>query len=206
MDKSSYSEILGQFGVPKSTLTYFLKIIFSSLKCSSLKHLWDLMGFGKTTKRIVREVIDKIVVNTKRVNKTYPLKDEESYMMEKIEIDGAQGLPRDIHTFTDELQQVLHAIGGKIVGNCIKPPSSQMYARRLNQRVNINEEGAEGQKQRNRTGMIKVLNISHKRAKQSDPGITWFMLHTIYCIYNDNKNKEERNAAMLLTSMPEHEE
>ena len=62
LEKSSYSEVLGKFGVPKSTLTYFLNAIFPPLKCSSLKHLWDLMGVGKMTNLIVREVIDKIVV------------------------------------------------------------------------------------------------------------------------------------------------
>ena len=59
LDKSSYSDILEIFGVPKSTLTYFLNSIFLPLKCSSLKHLWGIMGFDKTTKRIVREVIEK---------------------------------------------------------------------------------------------------------------------------------------------------
>ena len=65
MDKSSYSEILVKVGVPKSTLTYFLNVIFAPLKFSSMKYLWDLMGVGKITNRIVREVIEKIVVNTK---------------------------------------------------------------------------------------------------------------------------------------------
>ena len=65
LDKSSYSEILGNFGVPNSTLTIFLNVIFPSLECSSLKHLWDLMGVGKITKKIVREVTAKIVVKKK---------------------------------------------------------------------------------------------------------------------------------------------
>ena len=69
-DKSSYSEILVKFGVPKSTLTYFLKAIFPTLKSSSLKHLWYLMDVGKITKKIVREVIEKIVSTKKMGNKT----------------------------------------------------------------------------------------------------------------------------------------
>ena len=59
LEKSSYSEILVKFWAPKSTLTYFLNVLFAPLKCSSLKHLWDLMGVGKITKRIVRKVIEK---------------------------------------------------------------------------------------------------------------------------------------------------
>ena len=49
---------------------------------SSLKHLWDIMGVGKITKRIVRDVTEKIFINTKRGNKTYLLKDEEEYIVE----------------------------------------------------------------------------------------------------------------------------
>ena len=41
----------------------------------------DLVGVVKITKRIVREVIEKIVFTKKRVNKTYLLKDEEAYIV-----------------------------------------------------------------------------------------------------------------------------
>ena len=64
--------------------------------------------------------------------------------MATSEIYGAHGLPRYIHTFPDEIQQVLHGVGGKSIGNDIKPASAQRYTRRLIQRVNINEEGSEG--------------------------------------------------------------
>ena len=64
--------------------------------------------------------------------------------MPTSEIDGAHGLPRDIQTFSDELHQVLHYVGRKIIDNGIKPSSAQKYARRLIQRVNRNEEGAGG--------------------------------------------------------------
>ena len=67
--------------VPKSTLTYFLDVIFLPLKCSSLKHLWNLMGVGKIKNRIVREVTKQLVVKKKRRNKTYLLKDEEAYIV-----------------------------------------------------------------------------------------------------------------------------
>ena len=54
--------------------------------------------------------------------------------------------------------------------------------------------------------MIQVLGLSHKRAKQSDPRIAWFIFHNIYYMYSDIKNKEDINSAMLLTSMSEHKE
>ena len=80
LDKSIYSEIFVKCGLPKSTLTYSLNVIFPSLKCSSLKHLLYIMGIGKITKIIVREVIDKIVVKEKRGNKTYLIKEKEAYI------------------------------------------------------------------------------------------------------------------------------
>ena len=57
-----------------------------------------------------------------------------------------------------------------------------------------------------RTGMIEFSGLSHKRARQSDPRITWFMFHNIYRVYNGINNKEERNSAMLITIMSEYEE
>ena len=126
--------------------------------------------------------------------------------MATSEIDGAHGLPRDIQTSTDELQQVIHGVGGQIISNGIKPESAQRYACILIQRVNRNEEGAEGKTQRMRTGKINVSVLSHKRAKQSDPGLAWFMFHKIYLMYSDINNKEEINANMILTSISEHEE
>ena len=54
--------------------------------------------------------------------------------------------------------------------------------------------------------MIKVSDLSHKRAKKSDPRIAWFMFHRIYLIYSDIKNKEEINSDMVLTRMTEREE
>ena len=76
--------------------------------------------------------------------------------MATSEIDGEHGIPGDIQTFTDKLQQVLPYVCGGRIGNGIKPSSAQSYARRLIQCVNINEEGAEGQKRRTITGMIKI--------------------------------------------------
>ena len=54
--------------------------------------------------------------------------------------------------------------------------------------------------------MIKVLGLSHKRAKKIYPRLNWLIFHEIYCMYSDTKNKEEINSAMILTSVSEHEE
>ena len=54
--------------------------------------------------------------------------------------------------------------------------------------------------------MINVLGLRYKRVKQSDTRLDWFMFHKIQRMYSDIKNKEERNSAILLTSMSEQEE
>ena len=54
--------------------------------------------------------------------------------------------------------------------------------------------------------MIKFSGLIHKRENQSDPRIACFILHKTYHMYGDTKNKEQRNSAMLITSMSEHEE
>ena len=54
--------------------------------------------------------------------------------------------------------------------------------------------------------MIKVLGLSHNMTKKSDPKLAWLMPHNIYRMYSDIKNKEERNSAMILTSISENEE
>ena len=85
----------------------------------------------------------KIVVKNKSGNKTYLLKDEESYIVETSEIYGAHGIQRDIVSFTNEIQQVLHYVGKQIIGTVIQPKYAKSYARRVIQRVNIEEEEAE---------------------------------------------------------------
>ena len=63
--------------------------------------------------------------------------------METPDIYGAHGIQRDIVSFTNELQQVLHAVGKQIIGTVIQQKYSKSYARRFIQRVNIEEEEAE---------------------------------------------------------------
>ena len=70
--------------------------------------------------------------------------------------------------------------------------------------MNRREEEAEGQKLKTRTGIIEFSELIYERGKQSGPRITWFVLHKTYCMYIDADNKEEMNAAMLITSIAEH--
>ena len=81
-----------------------------------------------------------------------------------------------------------------------------MYSGRVIACVNKEEENAEVQKRKTTTGIIKVSGLIHKRANQCDPRLAWEMFHNIYHMYSDIKNKEEINAALMLTSMSDHED
>ena len=50
------------------------------------------------------------------------------------------------------------------------------------------------------------MGLSHKREKQCDPRLAWEMFHKIYHMYSDIRNKEERNADFLITSLSYHED
>ena len=121
--------------------------------------------------------------------------------MATTQIEVAHGLLRDTFTISDELQQVLYDMGRQDANNTITPDSALRYARRLIAHVNKEEDNAEVQKRKTRTGIIKVLGLSHKRAKKCDPRLAWEMFHKIHHMYSDIKIKEETNADLLLSSM-----
>ena len=97
-------------------------------------------------------------------------------------------------------------MGRRDVAKTITLDSALRYDRRVIAFVNKEEENSEGQKRETVTGIIKVLGLIHKRGKQFDPRLAWEMFHKIYHMYSDIKNKEEINAALLLTSMSDHED
>ena len=110
--------------------------------------------------------------------------------MATTEIECARGLPRDTSTISNELQQLIYGVGRRDANNTITPESALRCARRVIARVNKEEENAEGQKRNTKTGIIKVLGLSRKRAKQCDPSLAWEMFHNIHHMYSDIKNKE----------------
>ena len=71
----------------------------------------------------------------------------------------------------------------------IQPKSTQRYTHRVIQLVNKEEEEAEVQKRKTRTGMIKVTGLRHKRSKQSDTRLACFVFQKIYRMYLDINNK-----------------
>ena len=66
------------FGVPKTSLQRYLNILFPSLKCSLLKHLWYLMRLGEIRNKTVRNTITEKIVRFEVGYETHLLKDEEA--------------------------------------------------------------------------------------------------------------------------------
>ena len=80
--KSSCAAIQDNFGVTNTSLQRYLNILFPSLKCSSLKHLWYLMRLGKIRSKTVRKTITENIVIFEVGHETHLLKDEEAYIVE----------------------------------------------------------------------------------------------------------------------------
>ena len=78
MIKLIYTELLGEFGVPKTTLCRTLFVLFPPLKCSSLKHLWDLIKVGKVMSQTVKEVFGVTIIKNRLGRPTSLLRYKEA--------------------------------------------------------------------------------------------------------------------------------
>ena len=78
LPKSSCAAIQDNFGVPKTSLQRYLNVLFPSLKCSSLKHLWYLMSIGEISNKTVRQTITEKIVKHELGHKSYLLKEKRS--------------------------------------------------------------------------------------------------------------------------------
>ena len=73
--KSICAAIQDNFGVPNTSLQRYLNLIFLSLKCSTLKHMWYLMGLGEISNKTVRNTITENIVKQELGHDSYLLKD-----------------------------------------------------------------------------------------------------------------------------------
>ena len=88
-------------------------------------------------------MIENVFVKNISGPKSYLIKDEEAYIVTKLEIYCAPGLPRDIVILTNEIQQVLYDVGKKRTSNGIQPKSAQRYDCIFIQIINREDEEAE---------------------------------------------------------------
>ena len=130
--------------------------IFPPLNNSLSKHLWYLLSLGKISNKTVRKRITENIVKQELGYKSYPLRDEEAYIVATTEIEGTYGLTRDNATITDKLQQVLHGVGCRYANKTITLISALEYDHIVIGCVNKKGKNSEGQNRKRTTGTIKV--------------------------------------------------
>jgi len=129
-------------------------------------------------------------------------KDEEALIVATAEIKGAHSLPTTRKTLALKLNEVLVGVSGRNIEPPVKYDSKLRYAQRLIRRVNTTEQDAIGQKKRSNTGEIKVSGLSHKRAKQGCPRLSWIMFHKICgmlrCIQKSEASHNHNNQRIVI--------
>ena len=167
---------------------------------NSLKHRWNLIGVGKITKKIVREVIMNTVVKNRPGPNFYLLKDKNHIFWQHqkwmVRMDSQEMQRASLISFNKLSVAYVNKLLVKVF---LK--SAQRYSRRFMKRVNKEEGKVEVQKLKTNTGMVSSL--IHKRVKQIDPRIAWLMLKKFSIMCCNINNKEESNADMLLKIMSE---
>ena len=68
-------------------------------------------------KKIFREVIRLALVRNKSEPRTYLIKKEEAYIVSTLEMYGLYVLPQDARILANELKQVLHGVGKRMIAN-----------------------------------------------------------------------------------------
>ena len=111
MVESIYYELLDKFGEPKTNLWWTLNAFLPPLKCTSLKHLWDIIEYVNFTRQRVWEVIRFTTTKSKIGRPTNLLSDKEVYILATVKMEVAHIPPKYSISLINNLQQVLHFVG-----------------------------------------------------------------------------------------------
>jgi hypothetical protein len=134
--------------------------------------------------------------------------DEEALIVASAEMKGAASQPVFRKQLASQLNEILDRLPSQpraqIAGG-VKYKSGLSYARSIIRRVNKNEPGTKGQKV-TKTGEIKVAGLSNRRAKQSDPRLSWIMFHRICSMYRAAKKKRMQQMDLMTSSFRENVE
>ena len=109
----------------------------------------------------VLETIKMTVNKIKNGIPTYLNPDEEALVVAPAEIEGAHGLPIDVNTLGSELQLVIKSVNAQQSTKVITPKASSQYNRSVIKQVNNCEDGHDNQRNKSRTGLVKVSSISN---------------------------------------------
>ena len=140
---------------------------------------------GDVLRSKVLEMIKMSVQRIKVGRPTYLNSDEEELVVASAEIEGAHGFPIDDNTLGVELQLVVKVVNAQKSNKEITTKASSQYTRLVIKQVKNIEDGHDKQRNKSRTGLVKVSSIRNNRARHSDIRLAWLMFHKIAQMYRD---------------------
>ena len=134
---------------------------------------------GEVLRSKLLETIKMTVHRVKSGRTTYLNSDEKALVVASDEIESDHGLPIDVNTLGGKLQLVIRAVNVRQSTKVITPKASSHYTRLVIKQVKNIEDGHDNQRNKIRTGLVKVSSISNNILSQSDPRLAWLMFHNI---------------------------
>lgn len=203
--KLSNIEAMEEYGVTKTTFYRYLKQILSILQIDSLKKAKNLYKLKQLSSTRVRSVLSNMEFKQKGFTPKL-LPDEETLVIATAEMKCYASKPQQTKRLAAHVNSLLQAINTTDDINLrtdIKPRSKLQYVRRMMKRVMRREPDSEStnngrKKKKTQTGEVKVAGLSHQRAKQVDPRLSWYMFHAICEMYRDAQKKQKEELKSML--------
>ena len=89
---------------------------------------------------------------------------------------------------------VIKAVNARQSTKEITTKASSNYTLSVINRVNNIEDGHDKQRNKGRTGLVKVSSISNSRGRKSDPRLAWLMFYKITQMYRYIREQESEEA------------
>jgi hypothetical protein len=200
-------DAMEEFGITKATYKKYTDKVVDLLGFKSLKEVRLNYKESKLSIAKIQGALGK-VPKLKPGRKPLLTADEEALIVASAEMKGAASQPVFRKQLASQLNEILDRLPSQpraqIAGG-VKYKSGLSYARSIIRRVNKNEPGTKGQKV-TKTGEIKVAGLSNRRAKQSDPRLSWIMFHRICSMYRAAKKKRMQQMDLMTSSFRENVE
>jgi hypothetical protein len=200
-------DAMEEFGISKATYKKYTDKVVDLLGFKSLKEVRLNYKESKLSIAKIQGALGK-VPKLKPGRKPLLTADEEALIVASAEMKGAASQPVFRKQLASQLNEILDRLPSQpraqIAGG-VKYKSGLSYARSIIRRVNKNEPGTKGQKV-TKTGEIKVAGLSNRRAKQSDPRLSWIMFHRICSMYRAAKKKRMQQMDLMTSSFRENVE
>ena len=200
-------DAMEEFGITKATYKKYTDKVVDLLGFKTLKGVRLSYRESKLSIVKIQGALGK-VPKSKPGRKPFLSSDEEALLVATAEMKGAASQPVFRKQLASQLNEILDRLPSQpraqIAGG-VTYKSGLSYARSVIRRVNKNEPGVKGQKV-SKTGEIKVAGLSNRRAKQSDPRLSWIMFHRICSMYRAAKQKRAQQMALIVSDFKENVE